>query len=160
MVKKPKEQEMGQKRYEISDEQWEQIKDIIQHSKMGRPPKDDRLMLNAIFWIARSGARWSDLPERFGSYKTVYSRFCKWRDDGTLYRIFRKLNAKAELKELNIDSTSVKAHPQSAGAKKGCKCGKQAVYRQKPRRKEHENPCSGQRKRSDCGFHLDRRSDI
>ena len=64
---------MGQKRYEISDEQWEQIKDIIQHSKMGRPPKDDRLMLNA----------------------------------------------KAELKELNIDSTSVKAHPQSMGAKKG-----------------------------------------
>ena len=100
---------MGQKRYEISDEQWEQIKDMIQHSKMGRPPKDDRLMLNAIFWIARSGARWSDLPERFGSYKTVYSRFCKWRDDGTLYRIFRKLNAKAELKELNIDSTSIRA---------------------------------------------------
>ena len=61
----------------------------------------------------------NDLPERFGSYKTVYSRFCKWRDDGTLYRIFRKLNAKAELKELSIDSTSVKAHPQSAGAKKG-----------------------------------------
>ena len=110
---------MGQKRYEISDEQWEQIKDMIQHSKIGRPPKDDRLMLNAIFWIARSGARWSDLPERFGSYKTVYSRFCKWRDAGTLYRIFRKLNTKAELKELNIDSTSVKAHPQRAGAKKG-----------------------------------------
>ena len=40
---------MGQKRYEISDEQWEQIKDMIRHSKMGRPPKDDRLMLNAIF---------------------------------------------------------------------------------------------------------------
>jgi len=48
---------MGQKRYEISDEQWGQIRDMIQHSKMGRPPKDDRLMLNAIFWIARSGAR-------------------------------------------------------------------------------------------------------
>jgi hypothetical protein len=56
MPKKPKEQEMGQKRYEISDEQWEQIKDMIQHSKMGRSPKDDRLMLNAIFWIARSGS--------------------------------------------------------------------------------------------------------
>ena len=110
---------MGQKRYEMSDEQWEQIKDMFYHSKMGRPPKDDRLMLNAILWIARSGARWSDLPERFGFYKTVCSRFFKWRDDGTLYRIFRKLNTKAEMKELNLDSTSIKAHPQSAGAKKG-----------------------------------------
>ena len=148
---------MGQKRYEISDEQWEQIRDMIQHSKMGRPPKDDRLMLNAIFWIARSGARWSDLPERFGSYKTVYSRFCKWRDDGTLYRIFRKLNAKAELKELVPPSKRIR---RVRVQKKGCKCGKQAVYRQKPWRKEHKNPCSGQRKRSDRGFPPDRRSDV
>lgn len=79
---------------------------------------EERFMQNAIFWIARSGARWRDLPERFGSYKTVYSRFCKWRDDGTLCRFFRNLYAKAELQELNIDSTSIKAHPQSAGAKK------------------------------------------
>ncbi len=57
MLIKAKEQEMGQKRYEISDEQWEQIKDMIRHSKMGRPPKDDRLMLNAVFRIVRSGTR-------------------------------------------------------------------------------------------------------
>ena len=152
---------MGQKWYEMSDEQWEQIKDMFYHSKMGRPPKDDRLMLNAILWIARSGARWNDLPERFGSYKTVYSRFCKWRDDGTLYRIFRKLNAKAKLKELNIDSTSIKAHPQSAGAKKRvCKCGKPAVFRQKPRRKDYKNSRSRQRFRSDRRFCPDRRSDL
>lgn len=79
---------MANRRYELTDEQWEQVKNMIQHSKMGQPPKDDRLMLNAMFWLARSGAGWEDLPDRYGPWKTVYSRFCKWRDDGTLLRIF------------------------------------------------------------------------
>ena len=51
--------------------------------------------------------------------KTVYSRFCKWRDDGTLLHIFETLNEDADFENLSIDSTSIKAHPQSAGAKKG-----------------------------------------
>ena len=76
-------------------------------------------MMNAILWLTRSGAAWTDIPERYGSYKTVYSRFCKWRDDGTLLRIFETLNEDADFENLSIDSTSIKAHPQSAGAKKG-----------------------------------------
>lgn len=76
-------------------------------------------MMNAILWLARSGAAWADIPERYGSYKTVYSRFCKWRDDGTLLHIFEALNEDADFENLSIDSTSIKAHPQSAGAKKG-----------------------------------------
>lgn len=55
------------KRYEITDEQWEQIFFLFPVSKTGRPSKDNRLMLNTIFWIARSGAAWRDLPERYGS---------------------------------------------------------------------------------------------
>lgn len=110
---------MAPKRYEVSDEQWEQIKDMFVRAKTGRPPKDNRMMFNAILWIARSGAPWEDLPERYGPYKTVYSRFCKWRDNGTLLRIFHALNADADYENLSIDSTSIKAHPQSAGAKKG-----------------------------------------
>ncbi|WP_394803501.1 IS5 family transposase [Huintestinicola butyrica] len=110
---------MGAKRYELSDEQWEQIKEMFPKAKTGRPPKDNRIMMNAILWLARSGAAWADIPERYGSYKTVYSRFCKWRDDGTLLRIFETLNEDADFENLSIDSTSIKAHPQSAGAKKG-----------------------------------------
>ena len=108
---------MAAKRYELSDTQWEQIKDLIPHAKTGRPPKDDRLILNAIFW--RSGAAWADIPERYGPYQTVYSRFCKWRDNGTLLRIFHALNEDADYENLCIDSTSIKAHPHSAGAKRG-----------------------------------------
>ncbi|WP_251861346.1 IS5 family transposase [Clostridium sp. Marseille-Q2269] len=110
---------MTQKRYEISDEQWNQIKNLFPVAKTGRPPKDNRIMFNAILWIARSGAAWRDLPERFGSWKTVYSRFCKWRDDGTLVVIFKELTSEADYENLSIDSTCIKAHQHSAGAKKG-----------------------------------------
>lgn len=110
---------MAAKRYEMSDEQWEKIKNLFPRAKTGRPPKDNRLMFNAILWIARSGSAWADIPERYGPHQTVYSRFCKWRDDGTLKRIFEALNEDIDMSELSIDSTTIKAHPQSAGAKKG-----------------------------------------
>ena len=44
--------------------------------------KDNRIILNGMVWLARSGAPWRDLPERYGSWQTVYSRFRKWIDDG------------------------------------------------------------------------------
>ena len=110
---------MSPRRYEISDEQWEQIKDMFPRAKTGRPPKDNRMMFNSILWVARSGAAWADIPERYGPHQSVHSRFCKWRDDGTLENIFHELNKDADFEILSIDSTSVKAHPQSAGAKKG-----------------------------------------
>lgn len=110
---------MAAKRYELSDVQWKQIKDLIPWAKTGRPPKDDRMMLNAIFWLARSGAARADILERYEPHQTVYSRFCKWRDDGTLLRIFHALNEDADYESLCIDSTSIKAHPHSAGVKRG-----------------------------------------
>lgn len=94
---------------------------MIPTAKTGRPTKDHRLMLNAMLWMARSGAAWEDMPERYSPCKTVYSRFCKRRDDGTLRNIFHALNADADYENLCIDSTVIKAHPQSAGAKKCCK---------------------------------------
>ena len=110
---------MGNKRYELTEEQWNRVKDLIPRSKIGRPPKDNRLMLNAMLWLASSGAGWQDLPERYGPWKTVYSRFCKWRDDGTFLRIFQELNQDADMENLSLDSTIIKAHPHSAGGKKG-----------------------------------------
>lgn len=76
-------------------------------------------MLNAMVWLARSGAPWRDLPERYGSWNSVYSRFRKWIDDGILDNIFRVLSLEAELYELSLDATIVQAHQHSAGAKKG-----------------------------------------
>ena len=69
--------------------------------------------------MARSGAPWRDLPERYGPWKTVYSRFRKWIEDGILDNIFRVLSLEAELEELFLDASIVQAHQHSAGAKKG-----------------------------------------
>ena len=113
-----------QRRYEISDEQWERIKEMFPRAKTGRPGKDSRLIFNAIHWIVCSGAPWRDLPERFGSWKTVYSHFCKWRDEGTLFRVFEDLKKDSDYENLSIDSTTVKAHQSSAGAKRGQKVPK------------------------------------
>lgn len=110
------------RRYELTDQEWEQIAPLLppeKTGKPGRPSKDNRMILNAMVWLARSGAPWRDLPERYGSWKTVYSRFRKWIDDGILDNIFRVLSLDAELEELSLDASIVQAHQHSAGAKKG-----------------------------------------
>ncbi len=76
-------------------------------------------MLNAMVWLARSGAPWRDLPQRYGSWNSVYSRFRKWIDEGILDNIFRVLSLDAELDELSLDASIVQAHQHSGGAKKG-----------------------------------------
>ena len=76
-------------------------------------------MSNAMVWIARSGTPWRELPERYGPWETVYSRFRKWIEDGCLDNIFRVLSLEAKLRELSLGASIVKAHQHSAGAKKG-----------------------------------------
>lgn len=110
------------RRYELTDQEWEHIAPLLPPEitgKPGRPPKDNRLMLNAMVWLARSGAPWRDLPERFGPWESVYSRFRKWVDNGILEEIFKKLSLESELEELSLDATIIQAHQHSAGAKKG-----------------------------------------
>ena len=110
------------KRYELTDDEWARIEPHMPPQitgKRGRPPKDHRQMFNAMLWLSRSGAEWEDLPERYGSWKTVYSRFCKWRDEGLLQKLFEVLSADADYENLSIDSTSIRAHQHTAGAKKG-----------------------------------------
>ena len=110
------------RRYELKDEEWEKIKELLpaeNTGKRGRPAKDNRQILNGIIWVVRSGAPWRDLPERYGPWETVYSRFRKWIEDGIIDNIFRILSLEAETEEVSIDATIVKAHQHSAGAKKG-----------------------------------------
>ena len=110
------------RRYELTDEEWNRIVNLLppeNTGKQGRPRKSNRTILNGIIWIARSGAPWRDLPERYDSWKSVYSRFRKWIEDGILDNIFRVLSLEPELGELSIDASIVKAHQHSAGAKKG-----------------------------------------
>ena len=112
-------------RYEISAQRWALIEPIVsppQH--MGRPRRDDRQMLNGIFWILCSGAKWRDLPERYGPWKTVYQRFRQWRDDGTFEQVLRHLHLRLredgliDLDTWMVDSTSIRATRAASGAGK------------------------------------------
>ena len=79
------------KGYELAKEQWERVKAILppeRTGQRGRLRKDDRNMLNGMLWIAHSGAQWRELPEAYGPWQSVYARFAKWQDDGTLKPCF------------------------------------------------------------------------
>ncbi|WP_431194275.1 IS5 family transposase, partial [Pseudomonas viridiflava] len=88
------------------------------------PWRDDRQVLNDIFWILCSGAKWRDLPERFGPWKTVYQRFRQWRDNGAFEQVLRHLHfrlrqdAFIDLDIWMVDSTSVRATQVASGAGK------------------------------------------
>jgi transposase len=110
------------RRHELKNEEWERIKDFLppEHTgKRGRPAKSNRVMLNAMLWIDRTGAQWRALPEYYGPWQSVYSRFCKWRDDGVIENIFNALNADADTENPSIDSTCAKVHQSANGNKKG-----------------------------------------
>lgn len=116
-------------RYEISSERWAMIETIVSPpQRMGRPRRDDRQMLNGIFWILCSGAKWRDLPQRFGPWKTVYQRFRQWRDNGTFEQVLRHLHLRLreegfiDLDTWMVDSTSIRATRAASGAgKKGAR---------------------------------------
>jgi len=110
-------------RHEISDENWERIKDLLpsENTGKGRPSASNRNYLNAMLWIARTGSPWRDLPEWFGSWKTVYWKFSIWSKNDVFQKIFDNLSADADMQDVSIDSTSCKAHQHSAGAQKKAK---------------------------------------
>jgi transposase len=86
-----------------------------------RPSLDNRRVLEGIVWIARTGSPWRDLPERFGKWNTVWRRFARWRDAGVFEGILEALVASGagDGTIQMIDSTVIRAHQHSAGAKKG-----------------------------------------
>ena len=110
------------RRYEMEDQEWEQLAPYFekeQRGNLGRPRRDARELLNGILWIARSGAAWRDMPERYGPWQTAYKRFVQWQESGLLESIFHELGEGADLEDISIDSTYIKAHKASAGAKRG-----------------------------------------
>jgi putative transposase len=115
---------MSPSRYELSDLQWEKIKDFLPGRKehVGRTAADNRLFVNGVLWVLRSGARWADLPERYGKYKSVHKRFMRWANSGVWERVFHELVRDKKSQYLMLDSTIVRAHQQAAtGRKKGAR---------------------------------------
>ena len=112
---------MGVKRYEVTDLQWKRVGSMLpgKAGDPGRTAADNRLFVNAVLWVLRSGARWSDLPERYGKFKSVHKRFTRWSRAGVWERVFGELSRDRDNEYLMIDSAIVRAHAQAATGQKG-----------------------------------------
>ena len=79
------------RRYEISDVDWERIATLLpgKEGDVGRTAGDNRQFINGVLWIARSGAPWRDLPERYGNWNSVFQRFRRWAKKGVCNRCLR-----------------------------------------------------------------------
>jgi transposase len=112
---------------ELTDAQWERLRPLLppQKPQTGRPAKDHRTIINGILWIVRTGSPWRCLPERYGSWKTISSRFYRWQRAGIWDRVLAALQRRAagegrlDWSLHFVDSTIVRAHQHAAGAKGG-----------------------------------------
>ncbi len=111
------------KRYELSAVQWRRICDILpgKAGDRGRCGEDNRLFVNGVLWVLRSGAHWHDLPERYGKWKTVHKRFTRWSKAGIWEKVFEHLIDDPDNTYVMLDSTLVRAHQQAATGKGGTK---------------------------------------
>jgi putative transposase len=106
--------------YEISDEHWDRIKSFLpgQPGDPGVTASDNRLFLNAVLWIARTGSPWRALPSSFGPWNSVWRRFDRWAKKGVWERVFRELQD-PDLEWMFLDSTVIRAHSDAAGQEGG-----------------------------------------
>ena len=78
----------------LTDEEWERIVPLLppQKPRVGRPRRDQRVVVDAILWVLGTGSSWRDVPrDRFGAWETVYGRYSEWRDDGRWQRVLGAL---------------------------------------------------------------------
>lgn len=110
---------------DLSDYWWSKIKKLFPKNKSkGRPALNPRIALNAILWILKSGARWRDLPSRYGNWNSIYHIFRKWTEQGIFEKILQIVNQNAEkCKLLEIDSTFCKVHQSACSALKNQSIG-------------------------------------
>lgn len=104
----------------LTDARWKKIEALLpgKSSDPGRTAGDNRLFVEAVLWIARTGSPWRDLPTELGNWHSTYVRFARWRDAAVWERVAQAFAGDAELEHVFIDSTIVRAHQHAAGAQK------------------------------------------
>ncbi len=118
------------RRHELTDSEWELLAPLIPSASRGRPRAEDRRVINGMVYKIRTGVSWRDLPERFGPWKTVYTRFRRYAIDGVFTQILQQIQARADAVGdidwlVQIDSTIVRAHQHAAATgRKGGSTGR------------------------------------
>jgi transposase len=128
----------------LSDVQWWRISGHIigDERSCGTSGRDNRMFVEAVLWIVRTGSPWRDLPEAFGPWNSAFRRFSRWSAKGVWHRIFAAMTDDPDFEYLIIDSTIVRAHQHAAGAKKGLTMGPSAAPAAAPARRSTP-PCAG-----------------
>ena len=112
----------------LSDGQWDRISGCIigRPDQCGSTGQDNRLFVEAVLWVVRTGAPWRDLPEEFGNWNSVFRRFSRWSKKGVWDTIFAVLADDPDFEYLIVDATIVRAHQHASGAKGGLKIRRSA----------------------------------
>ena len=110
-------------RRELTDAQWARIEKLVpgKEGDKGRHGEDNRLFVDAVLWIARTGSPWRDLPDEFGNWNSVFQRFRRWAKKDVWESLFKALIENPDFEYLIVDSSIVRAHQHAAGAKGAAK---------------------------------------
>ncbi|MBB4232681.1 transposase [Rhizobium mongolense] len=105
----------------LRDEQWERISHhtIGDERTRGSSGHDNRMFVEAVLWIVRSGSRWRDLPEVFGAWNSVYRRFSRWSEKGVWWRVFAAMAHSPNFEFLIVDSTIIHVNRHATSTNKG-----------------------------------------
>lgn len=107
----------------LTDSQWNRIAWMLpgKDGDPGRSGRDNRLFLEAVLWLVRTGSPWRDLPGEFGHWNTAFRRFRRWAQKGVFESIFKELSGDPDFEYAMIDGTIVRVHQHGTGAKGGRK---------------------------------------
>ena len=114
---------IGVKRFELNEAQWARIAPLLP-GKVGDPGRsgaENRLFVNGVLWVLRSGAFWQNLPERYGKWKSVHARLSRWARTGVWEKVFAELIKDRDNQYLTLDTNLVRVHQQAASGKGGPK---------------------------------------
>ena len=111
----------GMDRSVLTDVQWAKMEPLClgKPSDPGRSGKDNRLFVEAVLWIVRTGSPWRDLPPAFGHWNSVYTRFRDWVKAEVWKRLFEAVSDEPDMEYAMVDATIVKVHRHGQGAKGG-----------------------------------------
>ena len=109
------------RRHELTDAQWAVIENLLPQGR-GRPSKNgDRNFVNAVVWLAKTGAPWRDLPDRFGPWETIHHRFLNWAKRDVWREILEGASVNNDDIGGILDASVVRAHQDAAGGPGGSK---------------------------------------
>jgi transposase len=121
------------KRHELTEVEWARLQPLLPPREAGKQRRDDRQIINGILWKLATGAPWRDLPERYGPWPTVYTRFRRWTRAGVWQRVFAAVQRQADAAgQLDwtvhfVDGTVIRAHQHAAGARGGTRRPKRSA---------------------------------